>query len=211
MRMVAHLFDDRHRKGCQVVTTMRTRRHVTSRTQQTAPYAPVPSRRIVDVGDIDMTALGFALLLIGAVLIVAEAHVPGGVLGVTGGLALAVGGIVVIAGLGGGAALALPVGVGLGVATVGSVLLVSRQAARAQHGRVRSGAEALCGCVGVVRGWSEPAGQVFVGGALWRARRSWGELEEGGAPLHEGDPVVVERVDGLTLSVRPAEEWELIA
>jgi len=28
--------------------------------------------------------------------------------------------------------------------------------------------------------------------------------------LHSGDRVVVERLTGLTLSVRPAEEWELI-
>jgi membrane protein implicated in regulation of membrane protease activity len=33
--------------------------------------------------------------------------------------------------------------------------------------------------------------------------------EEDGA-LAEGDPVVVERVRGLTLSVRPAEEWEVV-
>ncbi len=43
-----------------------------------------------------MTALGFALLLMGATLVVAEAHVPGGVLGVAGGVALIVGGIIVI-------------------------------------------------------------------------------------------------------------------
>jgi membrane-bound ClpP family serine protease len=157
-----------------------------------------------------MTTLGFALLLIGAMLVVAEAHVPGGVLGVSGGVALIAGGLVVIAALGGGALLAIPVAAGLGAATVGWALLVSGKVARSQRGRVRSGAENLCGCVGTVRGWSEPAGQVFVGGALWRARRSSGEEEEA-APLHDGDPVVVERVDGLTLSVRPAEEWELIA
>jgi membrane-bound serine protease (ClpP class) len=160
--------------------------------------------------EIDMTTFGFALLLIGAVLVVAEAHVSGGILGVAGGLALIAGGILTIAALGGGALLAVPVGVGLGLATVGWVLVVARKVVGAQRVLVRSGAEGLCGCVGTVRGWSEPAGQVFVGGALWRARRSWGEVEEG-APLHEGDPVVVERVDGLTLSVRPAEEWELIA
>ncbi len=34
---------------------------------------------------------------------------------------------------------------------------------------------------------------------------------DGEAALHEGDSVVVERVSGLTLSVRRAEEWELIA
>ncbi|HMJ36514.1 MAG TPA: NfeD family protein [Baekduia sp.] len=157
-----------------------------------------------------MTTLGFALLLIGAMLVVAEAHVPGGVFGVSGGVALIAGGILVIAALGGGAALAVPVAVGLGLATVGWALLVTRKVAGAQHGRIRSGAESLCGSVGTVRGWSEPAGQVFVGGALWRARRSWGDVDDA-VPLHEGDAVVVERVDGLTLSVRPAEEWELIA
>ena len=28
--------------------------------------------------------------------------------------------------------------------------------------------------------------------------------------LHAGDTIVVERLSGLTLWVRPAEEWELI-
>jgi membrane-bound serine protease (ClpP class) len=60
----------------------------------------------------------------------------------------------------------------------------------------------------VVRSWSEPAGQVFVDGARWRARREWAPSDEAG--LREGDAVVVERVNGLTLSVRRAEEWELI-
>lgn len=156
-----------------------------------------------------MTALGFALLLMGATLVVAEAHVPGGVLGVAGGVALIVGGIIVIAALGGGAALAVPVGVGLGAAAGGWVLVVTRKATRGRRERIQAGAEALCGRVGVVRSWNEPAGQVFVDGALWRARHGWAELD--GEALHEGDPVVVERVSGLTLSVRRAEEWELIA
>ena len=34
--------------------------------------------------------------------------------------------------------------------------------------------------------------------------------EDDAAELHEGDPVVVERLDGLTLSVRRAEDWELV-
>jgi membrane protein implicated in regulation of membrane protease activity len=56
-----------------------------------------------------------------------------------------------------------------------------------------------------VRSALEPAGQVFVDGALWRARPSWDESDH----LREGDPVVVERVQGLTLCVRRAEQWEL--
>jgi membrane-bound serine protease (ClpP class) len=155
-----------------------------------------------------MTALGFALLLMGVVLVVAEAHLPGGVLGVAGGVALIAGGIIVIAALGGGAVLAVPIGVGLGAAAGGWTLVATHKAAAAQRERIQAGAEALCGRVGVVRRWSESAGQVFVDGALWRARQDWAELD--GEAFHEGDPVVVERVSGLTLSVRRADEWELL-
>jgi membrane protein implicated in regulation of membrane protease activity len=71
--------------------------------------------------------------------------------------------------------------------------------------RAATGAEALVGHIGVVRNVLAPVGQVFVDGALWRAQPCWDE--PGG--LREGDRVVVERVQGLTLSVRRAEEWEL--
>ena len=155
-----------------------------------------------------MTALGFALLVLGAVLVVAEAHVPGGAFGVAGGVALIAGGIIVIAALGGGAVLAVPVGLGLGAIAGGWALVATRSAAQAQRRSIQAGAEALCGRVGVVRRWSEPAGQVFIEGALWRARHV--SLDDDAAALHEGDPVVVERVSGLTLSVRRAEEWELL-
>src|SRR5947207_15734955 len=112
-----------------------------------------------------MTALGIALLLAGAALVIAEAHVPGGVLGVAGGIALIAGGVIVIAALGGGAALAIPVGVGLGAAAGGWAVLVTRKAASARRARIRSGAEGLLGRVGVVRSWSGPAGPAFVDGA----------------------------------------------
>ena len=92
--------------------------------------------------------------------------------------------------------------------TGGWALLVARKAASAARTRVQAGAEALSGRLGVVRHWDEPAGQVFVDGALWRARR---DADEDPEALHEGDPVVVERVNGLTLCVRRADEWELIA
>ena len=155
-----------------------------------------------------MTALGFSLLLVGAALVVAEAHVPGGVLGLAGGIALIVGGIIIIGALGGGLALAVPVAVGVGAVTGGWALIVARKAASARRTRVQAGAEALSGRLGVVRHWEEPAGQVFVDGALWRARHDGDEEDE---VLHEGDPVVVERVNGLTLCVRRADDWELIA
>jgi membrane protein implicated in regulation of membrane protease activity len=52
---------------------------------------------------------------------------------------------------------------------------------------------------------------VFVEGALWRARHEQAGPVEQTIPLNEGDPVVVERVSGLTLCVRRADEWELLA
>jgi membrane-bound serine protease (ClpP class) len=156
-----------------------------------------------------MTALGFALLLAGAALMVAEAHAPGGVFGVAGGVGLVIGGIVLIGALGGGAIVAVPVAVGIGAVAVGWTLVATRKAATARRGRIQSGREALCGRMGVVRQWQEPAGQVFVDGALWRAQHEWAAREND--TLHEGDPVVVERVNGLTLLVRRAENWELVA
>jgi membrane-bound ClpP family serine protease len=155
-----------------------------------------------------MTALGFALLVIGAILVVAEAHVPSGALGVIAAGALIVGAIIVIGSLGGSEALAVPVGVALGAAAGGWALVVTRQAAGSRRVRIQAGSESLCGRVGVVRRWSDSAGQVFVDGALWRARHELMEADD--QTLREGDPVVVERVSGLTLSVRRAEEWELI-
>jgi membrane-bound ClpP family serine protease len=155
-----------------------------------------------------MTTLGFALLLLGATLVVVEAHVPGGVFGVAGGIALMAGGVIAVGALGGGLALALPVALGIGCVVAAWTLLVVRKTAGVRRLRARSGAEGLQGQVGVVRAWSDPAGQVFVDGALWRARSEWDE--PGAAALHAGDPVVVERVRGLTLSVRRAEEWELL-
>jgi membrane-bound ClpP family serine protease len=162
---------------------------------------------MIVVEDRDMTALGLVLLLMGATLVVVEAHVPGGVAGAAGGVALMVGGVIVIAALGGSVALAVPMAVGIGAVVGGWTLLAARKTVAARRGRVQAGAEALEGRVGVVRRWSEPAGQVFVDGALWRAQRDW--IGPDGGALDEGDPVVVERVSGLTLSVRPAEEWEL--
>jgi membrane-bound ClpP family serine protease len=155
-----------------------------------------------------MTALGLVLLLLGATLVVVEAHVPGGVAGVAGGLALVAGGIVAIAGAGGSLALAVPVGIAIGVGVAGWMLLAATKTAAARRTRIQAGSEALAGRVGTVRGWSDASGSVFVDGALWRARPSWPDdhLE-----LNDGDPVVVERVKGLTLCVRKADRWELEA
>jgi membrane-bound ClpP family serine protease len=156
----------------------------------------------------DMNVLGLVLLFAGAALVAGEAHAPGGVLGVMGGVALMSGGMIAILSFGGSALLAIPLGLALGAGAGAWALLATRAAAASKGTRIQVGAEALHGRIGVVRRWSESAGQVFVDGALWRARREWPEEDD--EAINEGDSVVIERVSGLTLSVRRAEDWELI-
>jgi membrane-bound serine protease (ClpP class) len=156
-----------------------------------------------------MTTLGVSLLVIGAVCIIVEAHVSTlGVLGAPGVLAVAVGAVLTVSGFGGGFVLGLLTAVLLAIAGMG-VLVISLDKGRAvRRRRVRTGREGLIGHLGVVRSWAEPTGSVLVDGALWSARRACSDEE--GAELHEGDSVVVERLSGLTLAVRRAEEWELV-
>jgi len=153
-----------------------------------------------------MMVIGVALMILGAALLVAEAHVPAGILGAAGGVSLAAGAAVAIAAAGGGLVLIVPVVVGAGAIAALWLLIATRKALVAQAGRARSGSEALSGHLGTVRTWTGDAGQVLVDGALWRARRSW--ADEDGA-LTAGDQIVVERVSGLTLAVRRAEDWEI--
>jgi membrane-bound ClpP family serine protease len=151
-----------------------------------------------------MTEVGLALVLVGVALLVAEAHVSGGVVGVLGGIALAGGAALAIGGAGAGVALVVAAMVAAVAVTGAWLAVVARKSLVARRRQVASGREALSGRTGVVRSWTGEDGQVFVDGALWRARPAW---EEGA--LREGDHVVVEQIHGLTLSVRRAEEWEL--
>ena len=155
-----------------------------------------------------MTALILALLVLGCVLLVAEAHLPTyGVLG-GAGLAALVGAIVVaVEASGGGLVLALALALPLGVAAAAGGVVVMRKALAVNRRRARGGAEGLLGHVGTVRRPLDPLGHVLVDGELWRAQHSWAEEDE--PPPHEGERVVVEDVRGLTLTVRRAEEWEL--
>lgn len=156
-----------------------------------------------------MTALGIVLLVLGAVLVAIEAHVPRlGVLGAPGTIALGAGAILAISGLGGGIAVGVLAALALVGVAAGTLLITFRKGFAVRHRRVRAGPERLLGQVGVVRSWEESSGKVLVDGALWQARRSLTDDEP--AALHNGDSIVVERLDGLTLCVRPAEDWELV-
>ena len=158
-----------------------------------------------------MTALGIALLVTGVVLIVLEAHVPSlGVLGIPGVVSIAAGAVVGVSALGGSIVFGVLLALML-VAISGTVVAVSlREGLAVRRRRITSGPEGLIGHIGIVRSWDQSSGKVLVDGALWSARRSPGlEDEDDLLELHAGDQIVVERLNGLTLAVRPAEEWEL--
>jgi membrane-bound ClpP family serine protease len=156
-----------------------------------------------------MTALGLLLLLLGATLVVVEAHVPSlGALAVPGVVALVVGSVLAVSGLGGGLALVTTAAAVLAFGSISGLAWIMRKGSAARRRRVRTGAESLIGRLGVVRSWGEPDGRVLLEGALWRAQRAWPGLGADAEVLREGDVVVVERLNGLTLSVRGADEWE---
>jgi membrane-bound serine protease (ClpP class) len=150
-----------------------------------------------------MTALIVALVVLGASLLIAEAHVVSyGLLGFAGVAALATAGVLAVEALGGSALLGLAIMLPAVAVAAWALVIVARKALAIRGRRPRGGAEELIGRIGVVRN-----GDVFVDGELWRARRSWADEQR---VLHEGEQVVVEQVQGLTLSVRRAEEWEVL-
>ena len=157
-----------------------------------------------------MTSLGLVLLVVGTVVAIAEAHYPThGVAGGVGVLVLAIGAALAISGLGASVLVGVAGGVILAATGAGVLAVLLKRGLAARQLRVRTGAEGIIGHIGVVRSWTDGTGSVDLDGALWRARRS--EQPDDDVPeLHAGDSVVVERLNGLTLSVRPAEEWELL-
>jgi len=154
-----------------------------------------------------MTALGLALIVVGVALLVAEAHLSsGGFIAAGAGAAAIAGAALLLLAAGAGTALVLAVALGAAGVVLSVLLLARRRILRPIRARPRTGNEALVGRVGVVRASVGRRAQVFVDGSLWRAEPN--PIHEEPA-LHDGDPVVVERVNGLTLCVRRAEEWEL--
>jgi membrane-bound serine protease (ClpP class) len=154
-----------------------------------------------------MTALAVALMVSGALLLVAEAHLASyGLLGLAGTLALLGGGVLAVSEAGGSVVLAIALAVPVAVSLVALMVVAGHKSLALRRRRPRSGPDALIGRVGVVRHAPAPVGDVMVEGELWRARTSW--VDE--PALREGEHVVIEQVHGLTLAVRRAEEWEVL-
>jgi membrane-bound serine protease (ClpP class) len=141
-------------------------------------------------------ALALGLLVLALILIIAEAHAPGGVFAVLGIASLI------------GAGLAyreaghdLPIAVIVAASLVlGAFFVFAGRKVLAAHRDepVRTGWEELVGREAEVREPLDPTGQIWVDGALWKAR-----VGDGEPAMELGNRVLIESVDGLTLVVRP--------
>ena len=141
------------------------------------------------------------LALIGAALLLTELLLPtGGVLAVLGAAGLVAGGVVALESGDDGADVIGPALITLGVLSLVTFFVVARKVLEAHRDEpVRTGSEEIVGARAEVRSPLDPEGQVWLEGALWRAR-----LADGNRPVQVGDRVTVDAVEGLTLVVRPA-------
>jgi membrane-bound serine protease (ClpP class) len=147
---------------------------------------------------VSINLAGVVLMIFGVVLLGMEAWVSAhGLMGISGVIAIAAGGLMLFRTPGEGVSPFLVIG----MSVVAGVLLafVATKVVAARHSPVVSGggALALVGRTAVVRTRLQPHGQVYLHGELWQA-------ETAGDDIEAGREVVVESVDGLTLRVTPA-------
>lgn len=155
-----------------------------------------------------MVTLGVVLIVVGLAVLVAEAHLPtAGVLGLAGVMTSAAGAGVLIAGVGASLFLAVPVAVAVALGGAAATLWMAREVFVAHRRAVRTGPSALIGTAATVRTWDDGQGQVSAEGTLWRARMSY--WSEGPEPA-PGETVIVDELDGLTLSVHRPDAWEVM-
>ena len=147
-----------------------------------------------------MEALAITLLAVALLLFIAEAHAPTTVLGLLGVAALVGAGF---AWRDAGHDLPVAAIIVAGVILAGFVIFASRKAIAAHRDEpVRTGSEELVGAVGEVRLPLDPEGQIFIQGALWKARAT------GPGAIGPGNRVRVKAVDGLTLEVEPVADQD---
>ncbi|HXR29639.1 MAG TPA: NfeD family protein [Solirubrobacterales bacterium] len=140
------------------------------------------------------------LALIGVALLLTELLLPtGGVLAVLGAAGLVAGGVVALTSDASNADFIGPALITLGLVSVVTFFVVARKVLAAHREQpVLTGPEELIGALAEARSALDPEGQVWIEGALWRAR-----VDGNGEPVRLGDRVRVDAVEGLTLVVRP--------
>jgi len=144
-------------------------------------------------------ALG--LILAAFVLFALEAKfMSHGVLGISGVIAMTLGGLLLVDGpipeMRVKLWIALGVSIPLGLITVAMMTL----AIKAHRNKVVTGVQGLIGQKGIAKTPLNPTGQIFVHGELWSAVSS--------EPVALGESVVVNKLEGLTLEVAPLRKQQ---
>ena len=141
---------------------------------------------------------GLGLLALGIIFMLAEVFVPSfGALGIGGLIAFVIGSIILFDEEGTGYAVSLPLIITLSATTAGFFLFVVGAAVKARNRPVVSGMEELLGATGEVIEDFTGKGRVRIHGEVW-----WAETA---VPLHGGDKVRVDSIEGLVLRVHPAQ------
>ncbi len=142
---------------------------------------------------------GFGLLILGILLMIGEAIAPSfGVLGIGGVIAVVIGSIILIDTDVPGFMISRPLIGAIALVSSFGLMAIIGIAIKARQRPVVSGREELLGAEGTALLDFEHRGNVFVHSERWSAVT--------GSPLREGQAIVVTGIDGLTLSVRPADE-----
>jgi len=142
---------------------------------------------------------GFALILLGIILMIGEVMAPSfGALGIGGVLSMVIGSIILIDTDVPGFAVSRPLIGAIALASSLGLLAIIGVAVRARQRPVVAGREQLIGATGTALRAFEHQGSVFVHSERWSAVAA--------SPLREGQAIVVTGIDGLTLEVRPADE-----
>jgi membrane-bound serine protease (ClpP class) len=156
-----------------------------------------------------VTVAGVLLLLFGIAMIIAEAHLPThGILGASGIASLIASGLLLYDTNSSAFGISAPVVIAVGLIFGGLLAFAVQRAVQARSQPKRTGWEEMVGAVGEVREPLDPVGQIFVQGALWRARL--GRSNGDGRVLERGSRVRVQSVEGLTLNVSPLESGEKV-
>jgi len=152
------------------------------------------------LAQLPINVAGLLLMLLAFALFAAEAFIVShGALAAGGVVALAFGGLLLFDTDSEAFDISVPLVLLTAAILGGFFAWIIGKAVQARHRHVQTGWEELIGAYGEVRSPLDPFGHVFVKGALWRARSE----QEG---LRVGDGVVVEAVEGLTLTVARAPE-----
>ncbi len=142
---------------------------------------------------------GLGLIILGVLLLVAEAFLPSfGILGFGGVIAFVIGSVMLIdtdvPGFG-----VSPYFMGaVALLAGGAILLIATKMYRLRHKPVLTGSDEMVGSRGKVIDWSDDHGEVRVLGEVWQARAQ--------GPLEPGRAVRVTAMDGMTLVVEPQSE-----